>query len=128
MLVKEKAEMFLTGFVGNVHLFPVRVVVQRCCRVRRRSGTVEVTRTVVEKTAKLAQLDLVQGEVDVLTDDFVKILGFVESMNELDLDGIEPMARVETRSNVLRVDRVEAFAYPYGKSDEEKTREFEDTR
>jgi len=33
-------------------------------------------------------------------------------MNELDLDGIEPMARVETRSNVLRVDRVEAFAYP----------------
>mmetsp|Transcript_4748 Transcript_4748/g.9600 ORF Transcript_4748/g.9600 Transcript_4748/m.9600 type:complete len:120 (-) Transcript_4748:1856-2215(-) len=95
MLVKEKAEMFLTGFVGNVHLFPVRVVVQRCCRVRRRSGTVEVTRTVVEKTAKLAQLDLVQGEVDVLTDDFVKILGFVESVRD-ELRGISTVVGLLT--------------------------------
>jgi aspartyl/glutamyl-tRNA(Asn/Gln) amidotransferase C subunit len=68
-----------------------------------------VSRETVVKTAKLAQLYLSDAEVDTLTPEFQKIVGFVGAMSELDVEGIEPMSRVEDTTNVLRDDVPVAF-------------------
>ena len=39
-----------------------------------------------------------------MTTELQAVLGYVEHMNELDLDGVEPTARVVDLTNVLRED------------------------
>lgn len=39
-----------------------------------------------------------------MTSELQAVLGYVEHMNELDLDGVEPTARVVDLTNVLRQD------------------------
>lgn len=63
-----------------------------------------ITRAVVEKTVRLAQLDLSDDEIDRLTPEFAKIVGFIDTLSALDVDGVEPMSRVEDSTNVLRED------------------------
>lgn len=72
-----------------------------------------VTREQVEKVVHLAQLELSDSELDRLTPEFNKIVGFVGAMSELDLDDVEPMARVEDSTNVLRDDTPRAFGNVY---------------
>mmetsp|Transcript_2382 Transcript_2382/g.7115 ORF Transcript_2382/g.7115 Transcript_2382/m.7115 type:complete len:133 (-) Transcript_2382:279-677(-) len=84
-------------------MFGCRRVTVRC------SSSVEVTREVVEKTARLAQLDFSPEELDRVTPEFKKIIGFVEQMNSLDIEGVEPTLRLEDVSNVLRDDKISDF-------------------
>jgi len=60
----------------------------------------------VRKVAKLSRLELTEAEVEEFTGQLSAILGYVEKMNELDTDGIEPLAHCLPVSNVLREDRV----------------------
>ncbi|KAJ8903338.1 hypothetical protein NDN08_004446 [Rhodosorus marinus] len=76
----------------------------RCC-----STQVEITRDVVEKTAKLAALQLSNEEVDRITPELQKIVGFVEQINSVDVSGVEPTLRVEDLWNVLREDTPTIF-------------------
>jgi len=60
----------------------------------------------VRKVAKLSRLDLTDAEVDEFTDQLSAILDYVEKMNELDTDGIEPLAHCLPVSNIFREDCV----------------------
>jgi aspartyl-tRNA(Asn)/glutamyl-tRNA(Gln) amidotransferase subunit C len=54
--------------------------------------------------AKLARLRLSDDEVDRMAGELSQILEHVETMNELDLEGIEPTSHVVDLTNVLRED------------------------
>ncbi|MHC4328420.1 MAG: Asp-tRNA(Asn)/Glu-tRNA(Gln) amidotransferase subunit GatC, partial [Planctomycetota bacterium] len=60
----------------------------------------------VRKVAKLSRLDLTEAEVEEFTGQLSAILNYVEKMNELDTDGVEPIAHCLPISNVFRQDRV----------------------
>jgi aspartyl-tRNA(Asn)/glutamyl-tRNA(Gln) amidotransferase subunit C len=54
--------------------------------------------------AKLARLKLTDDEVDRMAGELSTILAHVETMNELDLEGVEPTSHVVDMTNVLRED------------------------
>ena len=54
--------------------------------------------------AKLARLRLTDDEVERMAGELSKILEYVETMNELDLEGVEPTSHVVDLTNVLRED------------------------
>ena len=54
--------------------------------------------------ARLARLRLTDDEVDRMAGELSQILGHVETMNELDLEGVEPTSHVVDLTNVLRED------------------------
>ena len=46
------------------------------------------------KVAKLARIAVEEDRLEALAEDFNRILGFVEQLNEVDIDGVEPMTSV----------------------------------
>lgn len=67
----------------------------------------KISRTEVEYVARLARLALKPGELEALTGQLDAILGYVEKLNELDTDGIEPTAHAVPLENAFREDLVE---------------------
>ena len=63
-----------------------------------------IDRDQVLHVAKLARLRLTDDEVDRMAGELSQILEHVETMNELDLDGVEPTSHVVDLTNVLRED------------------------
>lgn len=63
-----------------------------------------LTRQDVLKLADIAKLELSDTEADALLGDLDKMLGFVDKVRALDLDGIEPLVYMTDRENVLRED------------------------
>jgi aspartyl-tRNA(Asn)/glutamyl-tRNA(Gln) amidotransferase subunit C len=63
-----------------------------------------IDRDQVLHVAKLARLRLADDEVDRMAGELSKILEHVETMNELDLEGVEPTSHVVDLTNVLRED------------------------
>ncbi|MGB0176025.1 MAG: Asp-tRNA(Asn)/Glu-tRNA(Gln) amidotransferase subunit GatC [Owenweeksia sp.] len=60
----------------------------------------------VEKLAHLARLEFTEAEKESMVQDMDKILGFVEKINELDLDGVKPLVYMNEEENTLRKDEV----------------------
>ena len=60
----------------------------------------------VRKVARLSRLELTEGEVEEFTGQLSAILEYVEKMNELETDSVEPLAHCLPISNVLREDVV----------------------
>ncbi|MDD9922098.1 MAG: Asp-tRNA(Asn)/Glu-tRNA(Gln) amidotransferase subunit GatC [Boseongicola sp.] len=46
------------------------------------------------RVAKLARIKVEDEDLPALAQDFNRILGFVEQLNEVDVDGVEPMTSV----------------------------------
>ncbi|ORJ58555.1 Asp-tRNA(Asn)/Glu-tRNA(Gln) amidotransferase subunit GatC [Geothermobacter hydrogeniphilus] len=65
-----------------------------------------MTREQVAHVARLARLDLADNELDRLAADMDAILSYVDKLNELDVDGIEPTAHAVPMENAFREDRV----------------------
>ena len=63
-----------------------------------------IERDQVLHVARLARLRLSDEEVDRMAGELSAILEHVETMNELDLDGIDPTSHVVELQNVLRDD------------------------
>jgi aspartyl-tRNA(Asn)/glutamyl-tRNA(Gln) amidotransferase subunit C len=63
-----------------------------------------IDRDQVLHVAKLARLRLTDEEADGMAGELSKILEHVETMNELDLEGVEPTSHVVDLTNVLRED------------------------
>jgi aspartyl-tRNA(Asn)/glutamyl-tRNA(Gln) amidotransferase subunit C len=64
----------------------------------------KISRQEVEHVAKLARLELSDGEQEKLTEQLSGILTYVEKLNELDTSGVEPTAHVLDIKNVMRDD------------------------
>jgi len=60
----------------------------------------------VRKVARLSRLDLTEAEIEEFTDQLCAILDYVEKMNELDTENVEPLAHCLPVSNVFREDSV----------------------
>lgn len=68
-----------------------------------------ISRDDVRKTARLAQLELSDEELDKVTPDFKKIIGFIDRMNEENVEGVEPMARPYDVEILTRPDEPKQF-------------------
>jgi len=53
-----------------------------------------IDRETARKVAKLARIKVEEDALDALAGEFNAILGFVEQLNEVDVDRIEPMTSV----------------------------------
>lgn len=63
-----------------------------------------LTQAEVRKLGLTARLDLSDGDIDKLQVDLNAILTYVEQMQELDLDGVEPTTHSTTETDTLRED------------------------
>ncbi len=68
--------------------------------------TKEIDQNQVRKVARLSRLDLTNQELEEFTGQLRAILDYVEKMNELDTDNVEPLAHCLPIANVLREDEV----------------------
>lgn len=58
----------------------------------------------IRHLAHLARLEFTETEMQEMQGDMDKILGFVDKINELDLDSVEPLVYLSEERNVLRAD------------------------
>jgi aspartyl-tRNA(Asn)/glutamyl-tRNA(Gln) amidotransferase subunit C len=64
-----------------------------------------LTRSEVEKVSLLGRLVLSDAELDLMTGQLGQILGYIEQLNEVDTDAVEPMAHAFDVANVFRPDQ-----------------------
>jgi len=64
----------------------------------------QISRDDLLHLAQLSSLELKETEIDGLMSDISNILGYVEKLNELDTDGVEPTYQVTGLKNVWRGD------------------------
>ena len=60
----------------------------------------------IEYVGILAKLDLSDAEKEQAKQDMQKMLDYIDKLNELDTDGVEPMSHIFPVTNVFREDEV----------------------
>jgi aspartyl-tRNA(Asn)/glutamyl-tRNA(Gln) amidotransferase subunit C len=65
-----------------------------------------VDKDIVKRVAHLARIRVSDEEAASLQDELNAILGFVEQLNEVDVDGVEPMTSVTPMAMKKRVDEI----------------------
>ena len=66
----------------------------------------KIDQKLIEKLAKLSQLDFSQEAKSKMEQDLNKILAFVDELNTLNTDDIEPLVYINEEVNKLREDKV----------------------
>lgn len=64
----------------------------------------KVSKKEVEKIASLARLSLSEEELESRTNDMNNILNYMDSLNEINTDGVEELLNVHDMNNSLRED------------------------
>lgn len=64
-----------------------------------------ISRDEVTYIAGLARLTLTDQEIDLYAQQLSDILGYIEQLNELDVENVEPMSHVLDIINVMREDK-----------------------
>ena len=72
----------------------------------------KITREEVQRVALLARLHLSPQEVELLTAQLDKILLYVDKLNQLDTEKVEPLAHAVDVVNAFREDRVVHKPHP----------------
>lgn len=65
-----------------------------------------LTKKEVEHVASLARLDLAEGEAERFKGQLDAILSFVEKLNQLNTEGVEPTSHAIPVNNVFREDTI----------------------
>ncbi len=65
-----------------------------------------VTRDEVKKVASLARIAVAEDHLDELAGELNGILGWIDQLNEVDVEGIEPMTSVVAAKLTMRDDAV----------------------
>ena len=65
-----------------------------------------IDRATAARVAKLARIKVDDSSLDILADEFNQILGFIEQLNEVDVEGVEPMTSVSPQKLKRRMDQV----------------------
>ena len=58
------------------------------------------------RVAKLARIKVDEADLSALAQEFTNILGFIEQLNEVDVEGVEPMTSVTPQRLFRREDGV----------------------
>ena len=61
---------------------------------------------IAAKVAKLARIEVESQDLEALAKEFNDILGFIEQLNEVDVNGIEPMTSVTPQKLLRRNDNI----------------------
>jgi aspartyl-tRNA(Asn)/glutamyl-tRNA(Gln) amidotransferase subunit C len=65
-----------------------------------------IDETTAARVAKLARIKVAPDALSALADEFNTILGFIEQLSEVDVDGVEPMTSVTPQVLKRRADVV----------------------
>ena len=68
----------------------------------------EITNKLIQDIAALAKLEFDEQSAKQMKADLEKIIGFVDKLNEIDTEGVEPLIYLSEEVNVLREDEVKA--------------------
>lgn len=71
----------------------------------------KLSRDDVLKLARLARIELEDHEVDKFVDEFAAILQYVEQLQAVDVQGLEPTSQVTGLTNVMRDDKIVDYGY-----------------
>ncbi len=66
----------------------------------------EVNDQLIEKLAHLARLSFTDLEKDSIKTDLQRMISFVQKMEEVNTDNVEPLLHITEAKNVLREDKV----------------------
>ncbi len=66
----------------------------------------EVNEEMVDKLAHLSRLQFNETEKAEVKNDLQQMIAFVEKLNELNLDGVQPLLHMSPEVNVLREDEI----------------------
>jgi len=66
----------------------------------------EVNKQLVEKVATLSKLEFDEQAKEEIRKDLERMIGFVDKLNEINTDNVEPLIYVTDEVNVLREDEV----------------------
>ncbi len=66
----------------------------------------EINTELIDKLADLSQLEFDQKAKEMMQGDLQKILVFVNTLNEVNTDNVEPLVYMSEETNVLRKDEV----------------------
>lgn len=67
-----------------------------------------VTKEDVKKIAELARLEFSDSEIVNYTTEMNKILGYVEKLNELDTNNVDPLSHPIENTNIFREDKTKS--------------------
>jgi aspartyl-tRNA(Asn)/glutamyl-tRNA(Gln) amidotransferase subunit C len=67
-----------------------------------------LSRADVEKVSLLGRLALSEAELDTMTTQLARVVGYVEQLNEVKTEGVQPMAHAMEMQNVFREDVLKA--------------------
>ncbi len=65
-----------------------------------------IDQSTAARVAKLARIKVEEEALPALADEFNTILGFIEQLNEVDVEGVEPMTSVTPQRLKRRIDEV----------------------
>ena len=71
----------------------------------------QLSREDILKLAQLSRLGLTDDEVTEFSTELTAILQYVEQLNSVDVDGLEPTSQVTGLTNVTRPDEVKDYGY-----------------
>lgn len=66
----------------------------------------KVDKETLRKIAHLARLDIKEEDEEGMIKDLTEILNWVEQLNEIDTEGVEPLTNMSHEINMLREDSV----------------------
>ena len=66
----------------------------------------KLTQKEVEYVANLARIQVSEAEKNQLSSQLSSILTYMQELNQVDIEGVSPMASVLSQANVLREDEV----------------------
>lgn len=67
----------------------------------------EVSDALIDKLALLARLRIAPGSRESLKADLQKMISFVQKLEEVNTDGVEPLTHMSDEQNILRKDEVQ---------------------
>ena len=70
-----------------------------------------IDRDTAARVAKLARIRVEENDLPALAQEFNNILGFIEQLNEVDIEGVEPMTSVTPQRLKRRKDEVTDGGY-----------------
>lgn len=66
----------------------------------------KITKEIVRKTAHLARLSFNENEEKKMENDLQKMVDWVDKLNEVDTEAIEPLTGISLEKNAFREDKV----------------------
>ena len=66
----------------------------------------KIDQTLIDKLARLSQLEFNSDTKAKMEDDLNKILAFVDKLNEVDTENVEPLIYLNKETNKLREDEI----------------------